>query len=138
MLSGWSLLATALLFIAPLRFLESLAHAWDGLRERSLEVLMELEAREWLLVTLGELVARAIVTVSAVVALRLAFARRSAAPRWILAAFVSGSIAEVSLRPVIGGLDTAAIAGLVAQLVFTTWWARPMLTSAQLRRIFVH
>ncbi len=137
-LAGWSLLATVLLFLAPLRLVQSLAHAWDGLRERSIEVLMELEAREWLFLTLGHLVTRAAVTVVAMVALRLALARRSAAPRWMLGALVMGVIAEVSLRSAFGGLDATAIALLVAQLLFTVWWARLMLTSEQLSRLFVH
>ncbi len=137
-LAGWSLLATVLLFLAPLRLVQSLAHAWDGLRERSIEVLMELEAREWLFLTLGHLVTRAAVTVVAMVALRLALARRSAAPRWMLGALVMGVIAEVSLRSAFGGLDATAIALLVAQLLFTVWWARLMLTSEQLGRLFVH
>lgn len=137
-LAGWSLVATVLLFLTPLRFVQSLAHAWDGLRERSIEVLMELEAREWLLLTLGHLVTRALVTVVAMVALRLALARRSAAPRWMLGALLMGVIAEVSLRSAFGGLDATAIALLVAQLLFTAWWARLMLTSEPLSRLFVH
>jgi len=135
-LSGSSLLATLLLFLAPLRFLQSLAHAWDGLRERSIEVLMELEAREWVLLTLGHLVTRALVTAIALVALQLAFARRTGAPRWMLAAFVTGLIAEVSLRSVSG--DAWPVALLVTQLLGTAWWAWLMLTSERVSRTFVH
>lgn len=136
-LSGSPLLATLLLFIAPVRFLSTLAQAWDGLRERSIEVLMELEAREWVLLTLGHLVTRALVTGLAVVALRLAFGRRRAAPRWMLGAFVVGLIAEVSLRSFSGPLDSRVVALLVVQLVGTVWWAWLMLTSERVSRTFV-
>lgn len=137
-LSGASLIATLLVFLAPLRFLQTLAQAWDGLRERSIVVLMELEAREWVLLTLGQLATRAVVTLIAVVAVRLAFARRTAAPRWILAAFVTGLIADVSWRSVAGALDAPAIALLVAQLCVTVWWAWLLLTSERVSQTFVH
>jgi hypothetical protein len=137
-LSGASLLATLLLFIAPLRFLQTLAHAWDGLRERSIEVLLELEAREWVLLTLGQLATRGVVTMIAVVALKLAFARRTGAPRWMLAVFVTGLIADLSWRSVAGPLDAPAVALLAAPLCVTVGWAWLLLTSARVSRTFVH
>jgi hypothetical protein len=81
-LSGASLLATLLLFIAPLRFL--------------------------------------------------------GAPRWMLAVFVTGLIADLSWRSVAGPLDAPAVALLAAQLCVTVGWAWLLLTSARVSRTFVH
>jgi hypothetical protein len=126
------------LFIPALRFLQTLASSWDGLRDQSVEIVMELGARDWVFRTLGLLTTRAVVTVVSAVALRLAFARRTSAPRWMLAAFVIELIAEVALHSLTDEFDASAVTVLVGQLIFTAWWAHLVLTSDSVRRTFVH
>ncbi|MBE2249825.1 MAG: hypothetical protein IAE78_09770 [Myxococcus sp.] len=124
-LSAWWLAAAGLSLGAPLHFLVVLKAAWEGLRARSLGVLLELEERSWLAFTLAQLTSRLVVGAIAVVAVRRVLARRDDAAGWLAAgalAFVLATVVLASLSrwlvPELAGPEwvelsvTALLAGL--------------------------